>query len=195
MRSPWLVLAACSYSPVAGEPDPPAPDVQVFDAARDCPADYTIVLSGESSRYRVIRTGRRAWVQADDCADDKPGFTHLVAIDSPAELDQVEATIDPIGDLDRNVVWVGGIQPRDQAGPREGWLAITGGPLIDTEWDGGEPNDGSGGEDNGENFSGVERNREGLVDFPNTNNSGALCECDGKPVDPAAAAAIDANRQ
>lgn len=196
VRSPWLVLAACSYSPVPAElPADTTPPPDSFNAAAQCPPDYSVVLPDQTSRYRLILTGARYWEHSDDCKDDLEGATHLVAIDSAAELEQVELAVTAAGNIDDNRAWVGGVQLRDQAAPGNGWLWITGGPVDLALWDGGEPNDVGGNEDNQENFISVERDRDGLYDFGNGNTTGALCECDGKPVDPAAAAAIDANRQ
>lgn len=191
-----VALAGCSFQPRLGEVpaglDAAEPDT--FEVAR-CPASYTLTLPGQSSRYRVITDGRKAWEHADDCADDLAGATHLVAVDDLAERAHVEAAVTDVGGIAGNKAWLGGVQPRDQIGVRIGWLTITGGPLLDGLWDDGEPNDGGVVEDNGENFAGVERGRTGLVDFPSNDNYGGVCECDGKPIDPTAQAALDANRQ
>jgi len=184
-----LFVAGCSYAPTTGEPDAAAlPDA--FDATR-CPADYTLILLGQTSRYRVIIDERNAWDHSDDCATDLPGATHLVAIDTPAELAQIEVALD---DLPNNRAWVGVVQLRFQAMPTMGWLSITGGPVLDVLWAIGEPNDGTV-EDDGENFASIDRDRDGLSDTNSGDSLGGMCECDGKPRDPAAVAAIDANRQ
>ena len=197
MRLVWLFLAACSYAPQPGEvpPDTMAtPDA--FNPASQCPPDYTLTLTGQTSRYRILLGSGKAWEHSDDCNDDLPGRTHLVAIDDAAELAEVEAAVENEGSIDDNKAWVGGVQLRDQVGAGIGWLLVTGGPLITSAWSPGEPNDGGGGnlEDNEENFVGVERGRDGLIDFPTDEDQGAVCECDGKPVDQTAAATIDLNR-
>ncbi len=196
MRSvAWLCVAACSYAPEPGAAPIDTPvDVVIFDPVRDCPVEYTIALAGQASRYRVITNGAKAWEHSDDCNNDMPGKTHLIAIDDQAELDQVEIVLDAIGDLSNNTACVGGVQLRDQIAPGVGWLLITGGPLLTTAWADGEPNDGSN-EDNDENFAGIERGRQGLVDFPSNDDQGAMCECDGKPADITADAAVNANRE
>jgi hypothetical protein len=210
VRSCWLLVAACSYQPVRQDGDVVAdsapvgidaevvadadPPVDAFVPARDCPSGYDVVIAGQTSRYRVITTGRRSWEHGDDCIDDELGHTHLVAIDDQAELDGIEALVDATGNLASNKAWIGGVQLRGQATPADGWLAVTGGPLL-AIFNPGEPNDNGGTEDNQENFVGLERGRQGLVDFPNNDNLGAICECDGKPVHPQAAAAVEANRQ
>jgi hypothetical protein len=193
----WVALgclAGCSYDPteVTAPPIDSAPGIDAFDATRDCPADYTLAFA--TSRYRVIVDGRKAWEHSDDCTSQRAGATHLAAVDSMAELDAIQNAINAIGSLPNNRAWVGGVQLRSQATPGAGWLSVTGGELV-ALWDGGEPNDGLNNEDNDENFVGIEVNRTGLVDFPTDDTEGAVCECDGKRLDPAAAAAIDANRQ
>jgi hypothetical protein len=191
-----MALAACDYAPErVGEVDAPIV-IDAFLPGRDCPAEYTIQILGHASRYRVILAGAAAWVHSDDCNDDRPGRTHLAAIDDGVELDGLAAVVNTTANLDRNRAWLGGVQPRDQATAIAGWLSVTGGPLIATEWRGGEPNDGGGNnvENNQENFIGVEKNVVGLDDFTDVETAGAICECDGNPVDPAASAAIDANR-
>ena len=197
MRSAaWLFVAACSYAPEPGAPIDTPVDVATFDPVRDCPVEYAITLAGQTgSRYRMITNGRKAWEHSDDCNDDRPGSTHLVAIDDPAELDQVETAVTNTGNLNNNKAWVGGVQLRDQITAGVGWLLITGGPLLTSEWDKGEPNDGGSVEDNGENFVGVERGRAGLVDFPSNGDQGGMCECDGKPVDQTAFVTVDTNRE
>ena len=195
MQLGWLLLlGACSYEPgVAPEPDGPAiPDA--FDVA-GCPETYRTTAAGQTSRYRVILEGRKAWEHSDDCTDDLRGATHLVALDSMDEVAAIQAVVDAAGGLDSNKAWVGGVQPRLQVAVGLGWLSVTGGPMITTAWDGDEPNDGGGNEDSGENFVGYERGRGGLIDFPSNETYGGICECDGKPLDAAASTAIDANRQ
>jgi hypothetical protein len=196
VRWAWLFLAACNYSPSSAERpgDAPLAVPDAFAPATQCPATYALVLPNQTSRYRVIRGDGTAWDHSDDCNDDLPGATHLVAIDNQAELDQVEAALTAIGDLEDNRAWIGAVQLRGQAEPGIGWLSITGGPLDLALWDQGEPNDVGGDEDDQENFGSVERNRDGLYDFTTDDTTGGMCECDGKPIDPAAAAAIDANR-
>ncbi len=163
-----------------------------FDVA-SCPSTYQIV--GQTSRYRVISEGRKAWEHSDDCNDDLSGATHLVALDSDEEVVAIQAVVQNTGNLSNNKAWVGGVQPQMQVAPGLGWLSVTGGSMITTAWAGNEPNDGGGNEDSGENFVGYERGRTGLIDFPSGDTHGAVCECDGKPLDAAAGAAIDANRR
>lgn len=193
VRFGWLLLSACSYAPGVATPEPDTSAIpDAFDVT-GCPDTY--VTAGQTSRYRVILAGRKAWEHSDDCTDDLPGATHLVALDTIEEVAAIQTVVDAAGGLDDNKAWVGGVQPRMQVAVGVGWLSVTGGPMITTAWDGNEPNDGGGTEDSGENFVGYERGRDGLIDFPSNDTYGGICECDGKPLDAAAAAAIDANRQ
>jgi len=195
VRTAFLLLIACNYdpTPAAGVADGPVIPPDTFDVASQCPTTYTLVLSGEKSRYRLLEAGARFWEHSDDCNDDLVDATHLAALDTLAEVDQMELAINNAGSINSNKAWLGAVQPRDQGAPIDGWLSVTGGVLI-TAWAGNEPNDGGGNEDNGENFAGIERDRDGVVDFPSDDDQGAVCECDGKPPDAAALAAIDANR-
>jgi hypothetical protein len=192
---PLLLVVACNYDPTpAAGPvadAPPMPDA--FDVVSQCPTSY-VQLPGEKSRYRIIEAGGRFGSHSDDCTDDLLGATHLAVVDTLAELDQLEMAIDAVSNLDEEKAWLGGVQPRDQNTAIDGWLWATGAPVLPTLWDGGEPNDEGDGEDDEENYAGIERQRDGLVDFPSDETFGAVCECDGKPLDAAAAAAIDANR-
>ncbi len=174
-------------------PTAPPPDAP-FAPATDCPAAYSISLSGQTSRYRVLVTGRRPWEHAADCADDLVGATHLVALDSAAEIAAVQARITATTGLPggQGSAWVGSFQPRMQANDDTGWLKITGGPITPM-WDPGEPNDGDNTENSAENYMMMERNRQSQVDVPGDRSFGAVCECDGLPVDAAAAAAMIAS--
>ena len=171
----------------------PAPDAS-FDFA-SCPEGYTTVLPGPS-RYRLISTGGRAGDQSDGCNRDAPGATHLVVLDSMAEIVAVAALVDgaPDNSITHNAIWVGGVQLRSATNPADQWLGFDDKPLID-QWAPNEPNDGGGNEfDHGEQFVLVERGRHYLTDASGNTQSGALCECDGKPVAAMAAAAIAASR-
>jgi hypothetical protein len=175
----------------AAPPDAPA----VFDPASDCPGSYPITLSGQTSRYRIILTGARWWEQSADCANDRAGSTHLVALDTSAELNAVMTRLDATTGLPggQGCAYVGGVQLRLQAQDTAGWLSITGGALLPI-WDPGEPNDGGDNlENSAENFAMLERTRSSLIDIPGPSLFGAVCECDGKPVDDAASAAIIAS--
>jgi hypothetical protein len=198
MRFAWILLVAgCGFeSPLTGEPggtggteEPSPPTDAGFDYAQ-CPPSYNAALPGPS-RYRLIATGHSAWDHGTACSMDLPGATHLVVLETMTEFTNVKGLVDSAATnaIVHNAVWIGTVQPRAVTLPTEGWLALDGAPLI-TAWDLGEPNDGGNEGDHNEQFVFYEHNRLGLADVPGNTNSGALCECDGKPIDPAVAALI-----
>lgn len=168
-----------------------------FDApidARQCPSTYT--ASMDASRYRVSVTPAVLKIQSASCNDDAPGFTHLVALDSRLELDFVHALISSAGippvTLGFTLAWVGGAQLPNQPNKTAGWLNITGGPMIDTAWAPGEPNDGnSAAEANAENYVVIWKEMPYLSDVPRGMAVSAVCECDGKPSDPIVQAQLE----
>jgi hypothetical protein len=194
MRVAWVALVAgCGFQ--SNVPDVGGTGAEIpgsgFDYAL-CPASYNVQLPGPS-RYRLLPAGHPAWEQSDTCNQDLPGATHLVVLETLPELLSVSAFVDnPVTITAANAVWIGGVQLRSAVLPGDGWLSFDGTSLIDA-WKPGEPNDGTV-EDHGEQFVFLERGQRYLADKPGTTSSGALCECDGKPVAATAAAAITANR-
>ncbi|HEX8107109.1 MAG TPA: hypothetical protein VF516_05235 [Kofleriaceae bacterium] len=85
------------------------------------------------------------------------------------------------------------MQPAIAPSPAAGWLWLDG-TAVTGGWGGVEPNDGDGRENKSEQFARIEKSKPYLQDFTGSGNDSALCECDGKPIAPAAAAAIAANR-
>jgi hypothetical protein len=176
--------------------------------AFECPASYDLALPRLSgpSRYRLITTGAQAWQQSDTCAQDLPGATHLVVLETSAELASVQALVDhPPAAIVSTGVWVGGVQLSIATRPGDGWLSFDRRPLIAGHWFMGtgenglpdaEPNDGGNSTDKElEQFVTIEFDRSGLQDSDGRNNKGALCECDGKPIAAPAAGAVDGYRQ
>jgi len=189
-----VLLAGCGFQAQPSSSAGPAD--AAFDAARDCPPEYAFMLSDLPSRYRIITAGHKAWEHSADCANDLIGATHLVALDTAEEIAAVQTQLDattglPSGGQGR--AWIGGVQLRAQATDSDGWLSITGGPLLPS-WDPGEPNDGGDNvENDAENYAFLERTRSTQIDISGAAILGAICECDGKPVDAAAGAAIVAS--
>jgi hypothetical protein len=170
-----------------------------------CPASYDAALPGPS-RYRLIVVGNRAWDQSDVCAQDLPGATHLVVLETVGELASVQALVDSSAATVAAGVWIGGVQKHTATSPGEGWLGFDGQPLIGGSWYDGpgtsgqhdsEPNDGDGVENGLEQFVIVKPSnnspgtKNGLQDSDGFNSKGALCECDGTPIAAAAAAEIN----
>jgi hypothetical protein len=194
MRVAWIALiAGCGFQgrgPIGQGEAAPAPDAGL-DAAARCPVSYDVALPGPS-RYRLIASGGPAWVQSDACAADLPGATHLVVLDSPDELGRVISLV-AAATTTVNAIWVGAVQQATATQPGVGWLwfddkAVTGG------WSGVEPNDRDGRESREEQFVRIEKTKLYLQDSGGNSTSGALCECDGKSIAPAAADAITASR-
>ena len=200
MRIAWIVLllVGCGFqSPVStiddetgGEPD--TPDAS-FDYAR-CPGSYNVSLPGPS-RYRLITAGHPVGEQSDACNQDLPGATHLVVIETPKELTDVEAFVRNLGPgTAGNALWIGGVQRRTAVLPSDAWLGFDGNPLIHG-WGGGEPNDKGGGESqHDEQFVKMQKDKPYFIDATGTDAIGALCECDGKAVATSAVEAFLASR-
>ena len=141
---------------------PPPPDA----AAPTCPGGY-VAVDGLASRYRVVTSQYRRWTGAEaDCEDDGAG-THLVVLDSAAELALLDARLG-------ETFWVG-VSDRVNEGT---WRTVTGVPAL-LPWNSGEPNDILG-EDCGEIAGG------GLNDLDCGAFRRYVCECDGLPAIPGA---------
>ena len=195
MRVAWVILiAGCGFQaqPVGGQTGAP-PDAAAFDFA-SCPPTYSADLPGPS-RYRLIPEGRPAWTHSDDCADDMPGATHLVVLETLDETMRVAMLVNaPPVVLAGNSVWVGTVQQVPATAPNQGWIWFDGQPLT-MGWHNGEPNDRGAIEDRQEQFVKLEKNRTYFTDSSGTDSYGALCECDGAPIAQTARDAIAANRR
>ena len=139
-----------------------------------CPNNYQRI-TGLTSRYRLTGPGHYRQ-RHDDCANDQPGNTHLVVLDTVAESDQLRLSFNQDW-------WVGAVQAPAQplAAPADGWFQITGGPLPAALWAAGQPNDADSAEDD-EQHIGLRR-ADGLEDEAGTVHLPGLCECDGAPID------------
>lgn len=195
-----ICRAPSELSPLPDAPDPPVG----FDIST-CPATYTTMLPGFStttSRYRLLKTGADAATQSDLCNADLPGRTHLIVFESLAEADAVAQLVNDTSimpQISQNAIWIGAVQLRTALTPAEGWIGFDDQPLLEGLWSLSgipEPDDQGGMEnDHREQFAEMERTESGrLADNENANQSGALCECDGKPIGPMAAAAVESNR-
>jgi hypothetical protein len=160
-----------------------------------CPASYDVALPGPS-RYRLLTVAARGWEHSDTCAQDLSGATHLVILETSAEVASIQALVDhPPATIAANGVWVGGVQLKTATVPDESWLGFDGRPLINDSWydisGDHEPNDSNANEaDHLEQFVSIVAGKSGLNDSDGSNARGALCECDGHPVAVSAAAAV-----
>lgn len=176
-----MALAACSFEHgkvvgmTGGElPDASAPAIDA--ASLECPPSYALVTA--FGIYRVIATNDVFAVHHADCNDDAPGATHLASIETAEEVGELMRTL-PVGQY-----YVGAAQKPNQATTTDGWYVFTGGPLPAGTW--GSSNDDNPGENNEENLLGLNtadmyHDVTGDVPYP------AVCECDGRPIDPTVA--------
>jgi hypothetical protein len=186
-----LLLAACTFdprgvpsdgAPTSGDarpdaggpsdgqgPDATAPDGAPPDAASaTCPQGY---VAAEGLGVYRFDTGNTDWATArDDCANDLPGFTHLVIIGSDAENGHVDAIA---GNRD---VWIGVTDADDE----DVWLDVLGAPQLYDNWGAFEPNNGG--------ITGGEEDCVELLDGGAAWNDRScgdhrryVCECDATP--------------
>jgi hypothetical protein len=158
-----------------------------FDPLRDC-VGYDEILFA-STPYRVTPADK-AWVAYDDCADDSRGYTHLAVAETREELDALIGSTNP---NPRLRFWVGGVQPRAALEHTSDWTWLTGEPIASDLWSyPPEPNDLDNNEaDHAEQFVIIQYNVPGLADMIGSYDVQGLCECDGRPIEMAAARAVD----
>lgn len=163
-------------------PDAPPPDA-AFDPAT-CPAGYNqTVTASPRSRYRWIAVNQSWLTQHQDCANDLPGATHLVVLDSIAEAQQIAAASGSV------YYQVGAAQAPSQASVQAAWFALTGEPVSASMWHAGQPNDSDGAENGQQDRGSVNTSAGPLIqDVEASFATHAVCECDGKGVAPQVAA-------
>ena len=166
-------------------------DAAGFDLSK-CPSTYNLVLI-DSSRYRVLTAPDRAWVQSDLCNADSAGFTHVAVLETSVEAVAAQAELDK---LQQFRWWIGAVQDRSAVNPGDGWIWLTGEPLM-SGWDAPvEPDDADMIElDHLEQFAVIQQGHVGLIDIAGHDIYTAICECDGRAVDPEAAIKIIASKE
>ena len=207
-----VLVSACGFSPNLasvdaqdGHPDAPhpidapphvtPPDAFVFQDAMTppafdpamCPTGYTntSVTASPNSRYRIIAQSAGFSAQYAACKNDHPGWTHLVVLDATLEATQIHAV------LAGNSYYVGAVQPANQATPSTGWLQLTGETVPANLWQPSQPNDnGDSIENNEQNVTAVDDATGLMNDVSGSFQYLGVCECDGKPIAPAALAAV-----
>lgn len=165
-----------------------------------CPGPYNVSIASTmtTSRYRFKKAGGSAKNQALDCANDGTN-THIVSLDSTAEIQELHAaadgaggwTIDTINHPNNTLIYVGGVQLKDQTELGTGWLSYAGAAQV-AAWAVGEPNDydfTEDFEDNEEQVLVMWLERSYLADMVPRLQFGVICECDTTPPSPAFAAA------
>lgn len=191
--------AGCSFTPGgaaqvggdSGDARQPPPDGLVQrDAAGDaapidapsnlgCPVGWTMV-AGSGTSYLIDVTGQTWWDAEAGCVGRGQGglATHLAVIDSDGEANGVAALF-PKG----ATYWIGQVQKPGQTFKWQGWQKLTGGDAH-TRWQNFQPDDNGIGERDREDFAELDDGGQ-MNDLDGAQQRGALCECDGKPQDPA----------
>ena len=196
MRAICIVfIAGCGFHSPAGGADGTSPDADTGGSSTlVCPASYDVRGLPGPSRYRLIKTGHPAWEQSDACNQDMPGATHLAVIETAKELADIDAYMRPGLGAEGDSLWIGAVQPPTAISPGDGWIGFDGAPLFNG-WGGSEPNDHTDNNETNheEQFIRVTRTspKTYFIDDGGDKSFGALCECDGKPISPAAALLVD----
>lgn len=202
---PVLLASACSFTPgqlavqeidaAIEQSDAPVdvaidavPDARAFDPALDCPTSYDVTIGESTTRYRIITTEANFATQYAACNADLADATHLASPETQTELVAIRTHLGGTFAPSRKY-YLGIVQPPNQAAVDVGWLVYSGGPVPPNQWENGEPEDAGGGENNAQNVSSLWVD-SGLTDSGGALAYGALCECDGIPIAPAALAAI-----
>jgi hypothetical protein len=196
-----VFVASCGFStsPQLIDANATPADESIADAFDPSVCGPQYALEMGRSRYRIDAAFLSAWLASDTCAAELPGATHLVVFDTIAERDFIQVSINATPPGTSNF-WIGGVQKLEATTIAGDWLALTGGPLIANAWSAFEPTDDDGAppydtEVHAEQFIRLDRNGVGLTDAPGkTLFNGFVCECDGRPIDPIAAAAIVASK-
>ncbi len=173
--------------PIDAPIDAPMLDAFVFTPAL-CPPGYDQTTAASAgSRYRVITGTASFATQHADCNNDSVGWTHLAAYDTQAEATAVGAMVST------GFFYVGVVQAPNQTAVAAGWRLFTG-PALTTAWSQGgsfaQPEDDEDYVEDGEESLVVSNTSGQLYDVSGTSAYRAVCECDGKPIDPAVAAMI-----
>ena len=177
-----------------GDAPPGTADATIADAAPPdavqfspemCPVGYgDTIASVPGSRYRRNNNNVPFAMHHADCNDDAPGWTHLMVPDTLAE------SMTAAGWNPGRIKYVGVVQAPAQLALDAGWFRFSGEPNV-IEWDtfGNEPNDNDGVE-NGENQLAAILSQGDLFDVGGATDYSAICECDGRGIDPTVAAYI-----
>ncbi|MBA3464811.1 MAG: C-type lectin domain-containing protein [Deltaproteobacteria bacterium] len=206
-----VLLAGCGFqvraevidaAPSDGERDAASLDAQIdgpldapIDATPDapllaCPIEYVVTVTGSMSRYRISSTNGTFAQHHASCNDDLVGATHLAVFDTLAELDQITALLVAVPQPSSGRFYIGAVQMMNQTTTGGGWLHFTGGAVPTTMWQSGQPDDNSDSEaDHDQQLAALESGQR-LNDVSGELSYGAVCECDGKTIDPTVATHI-----
>jgi hypothetical protein len=185
IHEPLHATRDASVRPDVAAAKPDAKPDAAFDPAT-CPSGYGVTLPSSTSKYRLIATTATISVHHADCKDDLAGATHLIALQTAAEATELGNAV--AGSSVR--VWVGLIQKPTATTPSTDWFVLTGEMLPANLWDVAEPEDAGGGENGAEQIAFVEPATRKLKDDNSGKTYHAMCECDGRPIDPSLDALI-----
>jgi hypothetical protein len=199
------LVAACSFSgrdaspdgddpvpgdgPVVADADPEAPDARVdadpgFDPAA-CPPEYDREIAGSpNSRYRYIAVERVFFDQFNDCNNDHSGWTHLISADTVEEAQAAAEFVPKNG-----YSYLGAVQDPDAAEPGDDWYSFGGEALPPIPWGELAPDDANGQENGAEDVVAIKDDGE-IYDVVLQADVYAVCECDGRAIDPDVAAIV-----
>lgn len=175
-----------------------APDAMIdamVDAPADapnlvCPVEYTVTVTGSMSKYRISSTNGTFAQHHASCNDDLAGATHLAVFDSVGELDQITSLLTQVPQPSGGRFYVGAVQMMNQTTTGAGWLHFTGGAVPAMLWQGGQPDDNGDSETDHDQQLAALDSGERMNDVSGGFSYGAVCECDGKMIDPTVATHI-----
>jgi hypothetical protein len=170
-------LAACSFEHGEGAPDA---NIEIPTVV-DCPLTYDLVTS--HSKYRVIATVQPFNLQHLACIADDRTNTHLASLETEAEMLALRDALAPRA-ADLVQYFIGAVQQPNSPLTTDNWFVFSGGPLPPGHF--GSSNDDNPGENNEENLGSLStvdliHDVTGDIGYP------AVCECDGRPIDPTVA--------
>ncbi|MBA3818131.1 MAG: hypothetical protein H0X17_04520 [Deltaproteobacteria bacterium] len=154
-----------------------------------CPPTYQVSLASSTSRYRVTSVDQLISAHHALCKADSNTGTHLVALNDQQEMTELDLMLQTVPAPALGRFYVGMVQLPGSSTLAAGWVDITGRSLDPTLWNVGEPDDLDDTENALEQFAVIDSSGR-LLDVAGATSYGAVCECDGLPVDATAEATI-----
>jgi hypothetical protein len=201
VRSLVVLLAGCGFQISAGSDAGPrdtgatadaidAPADAPADAPNDgprfsCPAEYNVIVTATTSRYRISSVNAVFSPHHESCNDDGVGATHLAVFDTSAEKDQIVPFLAQAPQPTNGRFYVGAVQMPSELTVGAGWLWFTGETFPAAMWTTAQPDDDADfDETDHEQQLAVIDSTGAMFDVGGSIGYGALCECDGKTIDP-----------
>jgi hypothetical protein len=157
-----------------------------------CPSTYDVTVAASTTHYRVIVAGGDFPTQHADCNDDLPGATHLASPETSDEVFALQAYVAALSvPAPSSQYYVGVVQQPNSPTADANWFVFTGAamPTATNLWGPGQPGDDVAGENNEENLGAI-NSADAMHDVTGNFVYGAICECDGLPIDPTIATYI-----